>query len=159
LASLGQGIERLRILGRAPGAAKLHSEGARADCEVGAHLTQRLRLPHAVGRAVLDGFERFDGRGAPAGKAGPEIAEAARFAAVGYAAVMFDAVGGEVVATEMVARWSARALDPAVVAVFQDAVPAGNAIRPVQGPMPAVVAILACASTSSLAPSSPVTAR
>ena len=66
----------------------------RADCEVGADLTRRLRLPDAVSRAVLDGFERFDGRGAPAGRAGEEIAEAARFAAVGFAAVMFDAVGG-----------------------------------------------------------------
>jgi HD-GYP domain-containing protein (c-di-GMP phosphodiesterase class II)/DNA-binding CsgD family transcriptional regulator len=121
LAGLGRGADRLRILARAPVAAKVHAEGVRADCEVGAHLCGRLGLPEAVRRAVLDGFERFDGHGAPAGKAATDIAEAARFAAVGYAAVMFDAVGGGAVATGTVARWSGRALDPAVVAVFQEA--------------------------------------
>lgn len=121
LLGLGGGADRLRILARAPGVAKLITEGARADCEVGAELTRRLRLPQAVGRAVLDGFERFDGRGAPAGRAGAEISEAARFAAVGYAAVMFDAVGGGVVAAETVARWSGRALDPAIAAIFREA--------------------------------------
>jgi DNA-binding CsgD family transcriptional regulator len=74
-----------------------------------------------VVRAVLDGFERFDGRGVPAGRAGADVAEAARFAAVGYSAVMFDAVGGVVLAAQTVARWSGRALDPAIAAIFQDA--------------------------------------
>jgi HD-GYP domain-containing protein (c-di-GMP phosphodiesterase class II) len=48
------------------------------------------------------------------GKAGEEIAEAARFAAVGFAAVMLGAA-------EAVGRWSGRALDPAIAAVFLDA--------------------------------------
>jgi HD-GYP domain-containing protein (c-di-GMP phosphodiesterase class II)/DNA-binding CsgD family transcriptional regulator len=121
LAGLGEGADRLRMLGRAAGAGKFFAEGVRADCEVGADLTRRLRLPEAVSRAVLDGFERFDGRGAPAGKAGAEVAEAARFAAVGYTAVMFDAVGGGEVAAETVTRWSGRALDPAIAAIFQEA--------------------------------------
>lgn len=120
-ADLGVGAERLRILGGAAGVARLKAEGARADCEVGAGLAGRLRLPEAVGRAVLDAFERFDGRGVPAGRAGDEVAEAARFAAVGYAAVMFEAVAGSVIAAETVARWSGRALDPAIAAIFQDA--------------------------------------
>src|SRR5262245_13140524 len=115
LASLG-----LRMVARAPAVPKLMAEGARADCEVGAELTRRLRLPETVGRAVLDGFERFDGRGVPEGRAGPEVAEPARFAAVGFAAVMFDAVGGEDVAARMVERWSGRALDPAIAGIFLD---------------------------------------
>jgi HD-GYP domain-containing protein (c-di-GMP phosphodiesterase class II)/DNA-binding CsgD family transcriptional regulator len=118
LASLGEGAGRLRILARAPMVPKLMTEGARADCEVGAGITRALRLPEEVARAVLDGFERFDGRGAPAGRAGTEIAQAARFAAVAYAAVMFSAVGGEVAAAETVGRWSGRALDPAIAAIF-----------------------------------------
>jgi HD-GYP domain-containing protein (c-di-GMP phosphodiesterase class II)/DNA-binding CsgD family transcriptional regulator len=117
LLGLGHGAERVRILGRLPGAANAFAEGARADCEVGAEVTRRLRLPEAVSRAVLDGFERYDGRGVPAGRAGDEVAEAARFAAVGYAAVMFDPA----VAAETVARWSGRALDPAFAAIFLDA--------------------------------------
>jgi HD-GYP domain-containing protein (c-di-GMP phosphodiesterase class II) len=121
LASLGDGADRVLMLSRAAGAAKFFAEGARADCEVGAGLARRLRLPDAVSRAVLDGFERYDGRGAPAGRAGAEVAEGARFAAVGFAAVMFDAVGGATVAAETVARWSGRALDPAIAGIFREA--------------------------------------
>jgi len=121
LAGLGVDAVRLRTLGGPQGVARLKAEGARADCEVGADLTVRLGLPDAVRRAVLDSFERFDGHGVPAGRAGTDIADAARFAAVGYAAVMFDAVGGAAAAAGAVARWSGRALDPAIVAVFADA--------------------------------------
>jgi HD-GYP domain-containing protein (c-di-GMP phosphodiesterase class II)/DNA-binding CsgD family transcriptional regulator len=119
LAGLGIDAGRLRALGGVAGVTRLKAEGARADCEVGALLASRLRLPEAVSQAVRDAFERFDGHGVPSGLAGPEIAEAARFAAVGYAAVMFDAVGEGAAAA--VARWSGRALDPEIAAVFLDA--------------------------------------
>ena len=121
LAGLGVDAVRLRALGGPAGVARLKAEGARADCEVGADLAARLGLPGPVRRAVLDSFERFDGLGVPAGRAGAEVAEASPFAAVGYAAVMFNAVGGGDVAAQTVARWSGRALDPAIVAVFADA--------------------------------------
>jgi HD-GYP domain-containing protein (c-di-GMP phosphodiesterase class II)/DNA-binding CsgD family transcriptional regulator len=120
LASLGEGAGRLWMLGRAVGAPAFFAEGIRADCEVGAQLTRRLNLPDAVSSAVLDGFERFDGRGAPNRRAGDEIAEPARFAAVASAAVMFDAVGGGAASQETVRRWSGRALDPAITAIFLD---------------------------------------
>jgi putative nucleotidyltransferase with HDIG domain len=121
LAGLGDGAGRLGMLGRAVGAARFYAESMRADCEVGADLTRRLRLPKPVVRAVLDGFERFDGKGVPEGRAGTDIAPAARFAAVAYAAVMFDAVGGEELAAETIGRWSGRALDPAIATMFADA--------------------------------------
>jgi HD-GYP domain-containing protein (c-di-GMP phosphodiesterase class II) len=121
LADLGVDAERLRVLGGPAGVARLKAEGARADCEVGAGLAGRLRLPSAVGQAVLDAFERFDGHGVPAGRSGEQIAEAARFAAVGFAAVMFDAIGGAEAAARTVALWSGRALDPAIAAIFLDA--------------------------------------
>ena len=121
LAGLGDGAAKLRMLGRAVGAGRFVAEGARADCEGGAGVTRRLRLPPSVGDAVLDGFERFDGHGAPVGKQGTEIAEPARFASVGYAAVMFDAVGGVEAAAKAVGRWSGRALDPAIAAILVDA--------------------------------------
>jgi HD-GYP domain-containing protein (c-di-GMP phosphodiesterase class II) len=121
LAGLGHGLGRLRILARGPMIPRFYAEAMRADCEVGADVAHRLRLPDAVARAILDGFERYDGRGAPARKAGETIAEAARFAAVGFTAVMFEAVGGRETAVATVARWSGRALDPAVTAVFAEA--------------------------------------
>src|SRR6202522_1949326 len=92
LGGLGVDAERLQALGGIEGGLTLKAEGARADCEVGAMLAGRLRLPEAVGRSVRDAFERFDGHGMPAGRAGENIEAAARFAAVGYTAVMFDAV-------------------------------------------------------------------
>lgn len=121
LAGFGHGADRLRILARGPRTAKIIEQSARADCEVGADLVQRLRLPDVVRQAVLCAFERFDGKGAPAGLRGQEVTEAARFAAVGYAAVMFDAVGGTELAAATVTRWSGRALDPAIAAIFLEA--------------------------------------
>jgi HD-GYP domain-containing protein (c-di-GMP phosphodiesterase class II) len=121
LAGLGSGADKLRVLARAPRVAKIVEESARADCEVGADLTQRLRLPEAVRRAVLCAFERFDGKGSPSGLAGEEVSEAARFAAAGFTAVMFDAIGGAELAAETVARWSGRALDPSIAAIFLEA--------------------------------------
>lgn len=121
LAGLGSGTDKLRVLARAPRVAGIVEESARADCEVGAELVRRMPLPDTVSQAVLCAFERYDGRGSPAGLAGDEVAEAARFAAVGFAAVMFDAVGGPALAVDTVARWSGRALDPAITAIFLDA--------------------------------------
>ena len=121
LAGLGVSAGQLRALGGPAGVARLKAEGARADCEVGAGLAGRLRLPEEVGRAILDAFERYDGHGVPGGRAGDEITLAARFAAVGFTAVMFESVGGVKVAAQTVAQWSGRALDPAVTAVFLDA--------------------------------------
>lgn len=118
LAGLGEGFDRLRLLSRAAGASAFFAEGARADCEVGADLTRRLGLPDAVRRGVLDGFERYDGHGAPEGRSGEAVSEPARFAAVAYAAVMFDAVGGPEAAVDAVGRWTGRALDPDIAARF-----------------------------------------
>ncbi|MDX6235178.1 MAG: hypothetical protein QOH68_4345 [Nocardioidaceae bacterium] len=121
LAGLGSGVEKLRVLARAPRVASIVEESARADCEVGADLTSRLQLPSAVRQAVLCAFERYDGKGSPGGLAGEEVAEAARFAAVGFAAVMFEAIGGAGLSVETTARWSGRALDPSIVTTFLDA--------------------------------------
>lgn len=118
LAGLGEGLDRLRMLSRAAGASAFFAEGARADCEVGADLTRRLGLPETVRRGVLDGFERYDGHGAPEGRSGADVSEPARFAAVGFAVVMFDAVGGPEAALEAVRRWTGRALDPDITAAF-----------------------------------------
>ncbi len=121
LAGLGVSADQLRALGGPPGVARLKAEGAQADCEVGAGLAARLGLPEEVGQAVLDAFERYDGLGVPAGRAADEITLAARFAAVGFTAVMFDSAHGAKVAAQTVAQWSGRALDPAVTDVFLDA--------------------------------------
>lgn len=121
LGSLGVGLGELQALGGVPGVIGLRTEGARADCEVGAGLVARLHLPEAVRRGVLDAFERFDGHGFPAARAGDDVAETSRVAAVAYTAVMFDAAGGRDDAVAAVARWSGRALDPSLAVIFGDA--------------------------------------
>jgi hypothetical protein len=120
LASLGTGATRLRVLARAPRVPAIVRESARADCEVGVELAQQLRLPQAVCQSVRCAFERYDGKGSPAGLSGEAVSEAARFAAVGFAAFMFDAAGDPGLAVRMVTRWSGRALDPSIAAVFLD---------------------------------------
>src|SRR5262249_59147767 len=94
LAGLGSGLGRVGVLARAPRVPGLVREAARADCEVGADLARQLRLPEAVRESVLCAFERFDGKGAPAGLAGDEVARAARFAAIGFTAGVFGEGGG-----------------------------------------------------------------
>jgi HD-GYP domain-containing protein (c-di-GMP phosphodiesterase class II) len=118
VAGLGVGVEKLRILAALPRMGSIVTESARADCEVGADLAARLDLPEPVRRSVLCAFERYDGKGSPSGLSGEEVAQPARFAAVGYAAVMFDAVGGAELAVETVKRWSGRALDPTIARLF-----------------------------------------
>jgi HD-GYP domain-containing protein (c-di-GMP phosphodiesterase class II) len=120
IAGVGRGLppgERLRaVAGTAARGKQAAVEGARADCEVGAAIARRLRLPAAVGGALLDVFERWDGRGRYRGAAGDEIAEPARFAAVALAAVMFsqEPEGAEAA----VRRWRGRALDPVLADAF-----------------------------------------
>lgn len=120
LAGLGSGTEKLRVLVRTPRVPGLVAEAARADCEVGAGLVALLGLPAAVSDSVLCAFERYDGKGAPAGRAGADVPEPARFAAVGYAVAMFDAVGGSERAVATLTRWSGRALDPEIAGRFLD---------------------------------------
>ncbi len=118
LAGLGTGIEKVRILARAPRVPAIVAESTRADCEVGADLARRLDLPEPVRQSVLCAFERFDGKGSPEGVVGEAVPEASRFAAVGFTAVMFDAVGGAGLATAKVSAWCGRALDPAIATRF-----------------------------------------
>jgi HD-GYP domain-containing protein (c-di-GMP phosphodiesterase class II) len=118
LAGLGTGVDKVRVLARAPRVPGMVAQSARADCEVGADLTRRLDLPEAVRLAVLCAFERFDGKGSPEGVVGDAVPEAGRFAAVGFTAVMFDAVGGLGLALAKVAAWRGRALDPEIATLF-----------------------------------------
>ena len=119
LADLGVDEEGLRALGGAKGMARLKAEGARADCEVGAVLAGRLRLPEAVSRSVRDAFERFDGHGVPAGRADGR-SRRGRGSRGGVRGGDVRGCPGGAAAAKAVAQWSGRALDPAIAAVFLD---------------------------------------
>ena len=120
IAGMGRGLPpagRLRaVVGTAALGKRAAAEGAHADCEVGAAIARRLRLPASVEAALLDVFERWDGRGGYRGLAGDAIAAPARFAAVGLCAAMFaDEPEG---AAAAVRRWRGRALDPTLADAF-----------------------------------------
>ena len=120
IAGMGRGLPPARRLRAVAGTAALGkraaAEGAHADCEVGAAIARRLRLPATVEAALLDVFERWDGRGGYRGLAGDAIAAPARFAAVGLCAAMFaDEPRG---AAAAVRRWRGRALDPELADAF-----------------------------------------
>jgi len=120
IAGMGRGLRpagRLRaVAGTAALGKRAAAQGAQADCEVGAAIARRLRLPGTVETALLDVFERWDGRGGYRGLAGDAIAAPARFAAVGLCAAMFaDEPRG---AAAAVRRWRGRALDPALADAF-----------------------------------------
>ena len=101
----------------APKAKRAAAEGARADCEVGARMARRFGLGPGVEQALLQVFERWDGKGSPRGLKGDAIAVAARIAAVAYAAVMFEHEGGRPAALEVIGRWAGRILDPSIAAL------------------------------------------
>lgn len=90
-------------------------QGARADCEVGAMMAVRVGLSPAVESALLQVFERWDGKGSPNGLGGEGIAVSARVAAVANAWTIFEEEGGPALASDVVTRWAGHALDPAIV--------------------------------------------
>jgi HD-GYP domain-containing protein (c-di-GMP phosphodiesterase class II) len=104
------------VLGRAR---EVSTIGARADCEVGARMARRFGLAAPVEQALLQVFERWDGKGQPNGAAADEIAAPARFAAMAYAVLAFDD-GGPTAVRDVATRWSGRGLDPAIAAHVVD---------------------------------------
>jgi HD-GYP domain-containing protein (c-di-GMP phosphodiesterase class II)/DNA-binding CsgD family transcriptional regulator len=89
-----------------------------ADCEVASAMARRLGLSAGVERGLRESFERWDGRGVPAGLRGEAIARPARFARVATLAVLFADRGGPAAAVGALGRRSGRQLDPELTAAF-----------------------------------------
>jgi hypothetical protein len=89
-----------------------------AACEVGRRLAERLGLPDEVQRALLDAFERWDGKGFPGGLAGEEIPAAARVVAIARDVEVFHRLGGVAAAVDVVAARAGSAYDPRLAAAF-----------------------------------------
>lgn len=116
----GTGVHRIRHLARTIASGKDGSRTiARAVCEVGALMAERLRLGAGVRMGLLHSMERWDGKGDAYGLAGDDIALPVRFTAVATQAVIFDRLGGPDAAIEMVRRRAGGWFDPAVVERFE----------------------------------------
>jgi HD-GYP domain-containing protein (c-di-GMP phosphodiesterase class II) len=105
--------QRLRAfisaLAAGPGFARVN---LRSHCEVGERLGQRLRLPERSCDGLWFVFERWDGKGMPAGAAGERIPLAARILHAARDASAFAAAGGAEMVVSMAERAGGASLDP-----------------------------------------------
>jgi HD-GYP domain-containing protein (c-di-GMP phosphodiesterase class II) len=97
-------------------------DGARrntlAHCETGSLVARRCGLGEGVAAGLYGVFERWDGRGRPAGLRRAAIPLVARVVAVGSAAELLRASHGDDAVAEGIRRIAGRALDPDLAAVF-----------------------------------------
>jgi HD-GYP domain-containing protein (c-di-GMP phosphodiesterase class II) len=120
LTGRGAGLRRAGYVARAAVHGKRVSAGIyTAICEVATLMSDRLGLGPPVGQALAQMIERWDGKGAPKGLRGEEIAVAARIAEPATLAVIFDRLGGPDAALEVVGRRAGTMLDPAVCRAFR----------------------------------------
>jgi HD-GYP domain-containing protein (c-di-GMP phosphodiesterase class II) len=89
-----------------------------ATCEVAAQTARRLGLSEGVQRGLHEVFEWWNGKGAPQGLKGDEIALVGRVAFVGGTAAEHDVLGGPELAIEAVRRRAGNILDPTIANAF-----------------------------------------
>ena len=98
-----------------PGFERRSSSG---HCEVAARLAGRLGLGDAVCEALAHAFERWDGKGHPAGLAGEEVPVAVRIVAAARDAELFERRAGWAAAADVLSRRRGHGYDPTVVDVL-----------------------------------------
>ncbi len=110
---------RVGLVARALTDTGLEARSAAAHCEVAARLARRLGLDDAVCDSLAHAFERWDGRGHPAGLAGDEVPVAVRIVAAARDAELFARAGWPA-AVEVLSRRRGHGYDPAVVDALVD---------------------------------------
>ena len=122
LRSLGKGagpVRRTRALGAFFSRGKqMGAKLAIADCDVLARAARRLEVGEAVGRALVQGFERWDGHGGPSGLAGEALDPLARVLHVAHTAELHHRLDGRAAARRFIARGAGGWFDPRIAEVF-----------------------------------------
>jgi HD-GYP domain-containing protein (c-di-GMP phosphodiesterase class II) len=110
---------RAVAIGRTLAAARLMPRQiATAHCEAAQRLAASLSLPGSVPLSLYSVFERWDGKGFPAGRQAGQIPVAARFVQVSYDALLLaEHLGG----TERVGKLAGTHYDPDVAALLAPA--------------------------------------
>lgn len=90
-----------------------------AHCEVAQRLAGRLGLGGDVQRGLADAFERWDGKGFPAGLEGEAIAMPARLVTLARDVEVFHRVSGADAAVEIARERAGAAYDPALVERYE----------------------------------------
>jgi HD-GYP domain-containing protein (c-di-GMP phosphodiesterase class II) len=109
-------LRRLTMIGRflAEGAGEA-SQSFVAHCQTTGDIASRLGLDAEVGRALAQAFERWDGKGVPAGLAGEQIDPVMRVVQIADDAEVFDRIGGPDAALTMLRGRRGTEFDPALV--------------------------------------------
>ena len=105
-------IGRVVRLAADPG---LERRSLSGHCEVAARLATRLGMAAPVCHALAHAYERWDGKGHPAGLAGEEVPVAIRIVTVARDAELWARRAGWAAAIEVLIHRRGRAYDPAVV--------------------------------------------
>jgi HD-GYP domain-containing protein (c-di-GMP phosphodiesterase class II) len=119
--STAAGLPLLRRTGRIvgmladPGGAE---RSLAAHCEAAQMLSSRLGVGAGVTEALGRAYERWDGKGLPAGIGGEEVPAPARVVVVARDAELWTRIAGVQAAVEVVGRRSGHAYDPTVAAAF-----------------------------------------
>jgi HD-GYP domain-containing protein (c-di-GMP phosphodiesterase class II) len=93
-------------------------EGSVGHCQVASHLAARLGFEEAIQRALLQSYERWDGRGIPGAFKGEHIAPAVRIVALAQDVIIFHRLGGVEAAVAMAQERKGAAYDPRMVECF-----------------------------------------
>lgn len=109
-------LEKSRMVLAAVVGADGPASGLAAHCEVAAMLAHRLRVDEEVVAALGHAYERWDGKGYPAGVAGEDVSLEIRIASVARDVDMFRHRGDDVAG--VLAKRRDKAYDPAVVDAF-----------------------------------------
>ncbi len=96
---------------------------AQSQCEVAQRSASRLALEPEVVGVLGELFERWDGHG-PGGRRGDELTLPTRVLHIGYAVALPLRTGGPSAAARLLERWAGRQLDPALVELAQQRLPA-----------------------------------
>jgi HD-GYP domain-containing protein (c-di-GMP phosphodiesterase class II) len=121
LRHLAEDLPAHRRLGRVVGALTdtgMEERSLSAHCEVAARLAARLGMAEGVCHALAHAFERWDGKGYPAGLVGDEVPVAIRVVAVARDVELWARRGGWPAVAEVLAHRRGHAYDPAVVDAF-----------------------------------------
>src|SRR6201997_882449 len=87
-------------------------------CHAASELAARLGLGERVRHSVVQTYERWDGKGAPAGAKGEEILTTARIVNLADVVEVFYRMGGSAGATDVARQRSGPQFDPTVVDMF-----------------------------------------
>jgi HD-GYP domain-containing protein (c-di-GMP phosphodiesterase class II) len=141
LAAAASPGRRVRVVaGALPRAARAVNELAASNCEVGAAMARRLGLGSLVQHALLQLYERWDGKGAPHKLRGEQLTLPVRVAHVATLALNVARKSGLEAAVTVVRQRSGAALDPQVAGIFAQYGPALLAETAVDDSWTAVVA-------------------